>query len=78
MIVVDASDRDKRGHAVALVPDLGRKQVFLHDASVQGLDMLLNPARGEKAPHPFYVPAGGTRTDMIAYLLSRQTTPHRP
>ncbi|MBA3639527.1 MAG: hypothetical protein H0W53_09615 [Acidobacteria bacterium] len=78
MIVVDASDRDKRGHSVALLLDLGRKQVFLHDASVQGLDMLLNPARGEKAPHPFYVPDGGTRKDMIAYLLGRQTTPHRP
>ena len=51
---------------------------FPHDASVQGLDQLLNPARGEQAPHPFYLQDGGKREDMIAYLHNRQTTPHRP
>jgi len=78
MIVVDASDRDKRGHAVPLLLDVARKDRFLHDASVQGLDRLLNPARGAKAPHPFYLQDGAKREDMVAYLHSRQTTPHRP
>jgi len=77
MVVVDASDRDKRGHAVAMLLDLGRKQAFLHDASVQGLDQLLNPARGERSPHPFYLQDAAQRTDMIAYLHSRQTAPRR-
>ncbi len=78
MIVVDASDRDVRGHAVALLLDLRRKERFLHDASVAGLEQLLNPARGLRAPHPFYVQDGSKREDLIAYLHSRQTTPHRP
>ena len=77
MIVVDASDRDKRGHAVAMLLDLGRKQAFLHDGSVTGLDQLLNPARGDRSPHPFYIPDGGKRKDVIAYLHSRQTTTKR-
>ncbi len=78
MIVVDASNRDKRGHAVAMLLDLGRKQAFLHDASVRGLEQLLNPARGDKSPHPFYLQDGTKRNDVIAYLHSRRTTPDRP
>jgi len=77
MVVIDASDRDKRGHGVALLLDLGRKQMFLHDGSVRGLDQLLDPARGARAPHPFYLTDAAKRTDMMAYLHSRQTTPHR-
>jgi len=77
MIVIDASDRDKRGHAVALLLDLGRKEHFLHDGSVRGLAQLLDPSRGSTAPHPFYVPDGEKRKDVIAYLHSRQTSPNR-
>lgn len=77
MIVIDASDRDKRGHAVALLLDLARKPAFLHDASVRSLDSLLDPARGARSPHPFYVVDAGQRKDLIAYLHSRQTVPSR-
>lgn len=77
MIVIDASDRDKRGHAVALLLDLARKPAFLHDASVRSLDSLLNPARGNRSPHPFSIADPAQRRDLIAYLHSRQTTPSR-
>ncbi len=72
MVVIDASDRDKRGHAVPLLLDLARKQMFLHDATVPGLTQLLDPARGASAPHAFYVPDATHRADMIAYLHSRE------
>jgi len=71
MVVIDASDRDKRGHSVALLLDLGRKRFFLHDGSVAGLDSLLDPGRGATSPHPFYVGDDAKRKDMIAYLLGR-------
>ena len=74
MIVIDASDRDKRGHAVALLLDLARKPAFLHDASVRSLDNLLDPGRGARSPHPFYVADAARRQDLITYLHSRQTT----
>lgn len=77
MIVIDASDRDKRGHSVALLLDLARKPAFLHDASVRSLNSLLDPARGNRSPHPFPVADSAQRQDLIAYLHSRQTTPSR-
>jgi len=56
MIVVDASDRgEPRGVAMPLLLDLARTTVFLHDVSVASLDALLDPSRGKRAPHPFYL-----------------------
>ena len=54
-----------------------RKPAFLHDASVRSLESLLDPTRGARAPHPFYVADAARRRDVIAYLHSRQTTPSR-
>jgi len=74
MIVVDASDRgEKRGNALPLLLDLDRKRVFLHDASVKGLDLLLDPQRGDKAPHPFYVRDSSQRGDLILFLRAADT-----
>ncbi len=74
MIVVDASGRGEiRGNALPLLLDLARKPRFLHDASVIGLDSLLNPSRGLKAPHPFYLSQKSQRTDMAAFLKGLDT-----
>jgi len=75
MIIVDASDRrDIRGVALPLLLDLARRTVFLHDASVTGgLDELLNPKRGEDAPHPFYFQDKGERAAVIGFLHSLDT-----
>lgn len=76
MIVIDASDRGaKRGNALPLLLDLARKPMFLHDASVKGLDSLLDPKRGADSPHPFYFKDGGKRSDMMAYLKSLEAAP---
>ncbi len=69
MVVVDASFRgENRGNALPLLLDLARKPKFLHDASVTGLDALLNPERGRNAPHPFYVDKASQRQDMVTFL----------
>lgn len=69
MIVVDASDRgDKRGNALPMLLDLNRRTVLLHDVSVNGFDALLDPARGTKAPHPFYIAEPRQRADLIQFL----------
>jgi len=74
MIVVDASDRGShRGNALPLLLDLARKPVFLHDASVPGLDALLNPARGATAPHSFYIRDSAKRADTVAFLRGLDT-----
>ena len=75
MIVVDASDRgENRGVALPLLLDLARRNVFLHDASVTGgLDHLLNPERGESAPHPFYFKDQQERNAVIGFLRSLDT-----
>lgn len=74
MIVVDASDRGEiRGNALPLLLDLARKQVFLHDASVPGLDRLLDPARGTNAPHPFYVADATKRGELVQFLQALDT-----
>ncbi len=74
MAVVNASLRgDKRGAAIPLLLDLARKPVFLHDNSVPGLDMLLDPSRGPTAPHPFYLADARQRSDMVQYLRSLDT-----
>ena len=75
MIVVDASDRgEKRGNAMPLLLDLARTNIFLHDASVPSLDNLLDPARGDNAPHPFYVADAAQRANMVEFLKGLDTS----
>jgi hypothetical protein len=77
MAVVNASIRgEKRGIAMPLLLDLGRKPVFLHDNSVPTLDTLFNPSRGRSAPHPYYLANGRQRADVAEYLRSLDTTSH--
>lgn len=74
MVVVDASaGGGKRGNALPMLLDLARKPVFLKDDSVKGLDALLNPKRGAKAPHPFYIHNASQRGDVMAFLRSLGT-----
>jgi len=74
MIVVDASDRgEKRGNAMPLLLDLARTTLFLHDASVRSLDALLDPQRGDHAPHPFYIAGVEDRKAMIEFLRGLET-----
>ncbi|MCA1607192.1 MAG: hypothetical protein LC775_17385, partial [Acidobacteria bacterium] len=74
MIVVDASDRgEKRGNALPLLLDLARTNIFLHDGSVSSLDSLLDPVRGENAPHPFYLADASQRADMVEFLRGLDT-----
>ncbi len=74
MIVVDASDRhDKRGFALPLLLDLDRKEKFLHDVSVTGMDALLDPKRGNNAPHPFYIADPSERGKVVKFLRSLDT-----
>lgn len=74
MVVVDASGHgEKRGNALPLLLDLARTNIFLHDASVPSLDSLLSPARGENAPHPFYLADASQRADMVEFLRGLDT-----
>lgn len=74
MVVVDASGHgEKRGNALPLLLDLARTNIFLHDASVASLDSLLSPARGEDAPHPFYLADATQRADMVEFLRGLDT-----
>lgn len=74
MAVFNASLRgDIRGIAMPLLLDLARKPVFLHDASVPSLESLLDPARGDKAPHPFFISNPKDRADMVEFLKSLDT-----
>jgi cytochrome c2 len=74
MVVVDASDRgEKRGVALPLLLDLARTNIFLHDASVPSLDNLLDPERGDNAPHPFYIADAAQRADMVEFLRGLDT-----
>ena len=69
MAVVNASLRGgERGIALPLLLDLARKPVFLHDNSVASLDSLLDPERGAKAPHPFFLSAAKDRKDVVEFL----------
>ena len=80
MIVVDASDRgEKRGNAMPLLLDLARTNIFLHDGSVSSLDSLLDPARGENAPHPFYLADASQRASIVEFLKGLDAgTPSQP
>ncbi len=74
MIVIDASDHgEPRGVALPLLLDLDRTTLFLHDGSVKSLEELLNPQRGEKSPHPFYIKDKSKRDDMIEFLRGLDT-----
>lgn len=74
MAVVNASMRGEiRGTALPLLLDLARKPVFLHDNSVPSLENLLDPSRGDMAPHPFYLSGRAQRADMAAFLRSLDT-----
>lgn len=74
MIVVDASPGGGiRGDALPLLLDLARKPVFLHDDSVRSLDRLLDPSRGARSPHPFYVADKLQRADVVAFLQGLDT-----
>jgi len=74
MIVVDASIRgENRGNALPLLLDLARTNIFLHDASVPSLDNLLDPSRGDSAPHPFYIADASQRADMVEFLRGLDT-----
>lgn len=74
MVVVDASDHGgPRGVALPLLLDLDRTTLFLHDGSVKSLDELLNPKRGKKSPHPFYIADKKERADMIEFLRGLDT-----
>lgn len=87
LVALDATLRGgQRGFAQPLLLALDGKARFLHDGSVrganaeEGLNRLLDPARGEQAPHPFYVPAdlnagddSQARAAVVEYLRSRTT-----
>ena len=74
MVVVDASGRGlNRGVALPLLLDLARTNIFLHDASVPSLDNLLDPTRGNNAPHAFYVVDTSQRADMVEFLRGLDT-----
>ena len=70
-----------RGDALPLLLDLKRKPSFLHDDEVKAatptdsLSLLLDPARGPNAPHPFYLPDAATRAAVVAFLQSLDDTP---
>ncbi|HEY2901865.1 MAG TPA: hypothetical protein VGL59_14880, partial [Polyangia bacterium] len=69
VVVDDASRRgDLRGSALPLLMDLGRKDRFLHDGEVTGLDRLLDPARGPATPHPFFIADAATRAAVVTFL----------
>jgi hypothetical protein len=46
----------------------------LHDGSVSSLDNLLDPVRGDNAPHPFYLADASQRADMVEFLRGLDTT----
>lgn len=74
MVIVDGSERGlPRGVPLPLLLDLARKPAFLHDNSVPSLDALLDPTRGARSPHPFYVPERARRAEVIAFLRSLDT-----
>jgi mono/diheme cytochrome c family protein len=75
LVIADATKRgDPKGIPMPLLLDLARKPLFLHDASVRGLPSLLDPRRGAKEPHPFYIANARERADMVAFLKGVDTT----
>ena len=69
MVIVDASDHgEPRGNALPLLLDLNRTNLLLHNGSVHSLDELLNPKRGKKSPHPFYIKNATQRAEVVEFL----------
>jgi cytochrome c2 len=82
LIITEASNYGQpRGDALPLLMDLARKPSFLHDDEVTGatpsvaLSLLLDPARGATAPHPFYVMSATDRAAVVVFLQSLDDTP---
>lgn len=82
LVITDASNQGQpRGDALPLLMDLARKPVFLHDDSVRAdspaasLSKLLDPARGEGVPHPFYLSDADERAQVVAFLRSLDDQP---
>ncbi len=50
-----------------------RTTIFLHDVSVGSLDELLDPKRGKKSPHPFYIDNKKSRADVVEFLRGLDT-----
>jgi len=74
LIIADASKRgDPKGIPMPLLLDLARKPMFLHDASVRGMESLFDPRRGAREPHPFYIADANSRADLIAFLKGLDT-----
>ncbi len=89
LVVLDATRRGQegfgRGFAKPMLLALDSKTEFLHNGSVagetsaEGLNLLLDPARGTNAPHGFFYPAVGEPDDpagraaLVDYLRSRTT-----
>lgn len=61
--------------------ELARKPSFLHDDEVKAgtptdsLSLLMEPARGDLAPHPFYVADTTQRAAVVTFLQSLDDTP---
>jgi hypothetical protein len=80
IVVVNASLRGASvGYAKPLLLGLEGRKDFLHDGSVEGPDTvsalrwLLNPERGNQAPHPFFISDINERDTVVDYLRSRDT-----
>lgn len=74
MVIYDASERGApRGVALPLLLDLARKPAYLHDNSIRSLDVLLDPKRGSREPHPFYLAEPAQRADVAAFLRGLNT-----
>lgn len=80
MVVLDGSRRGEvKGTSLVLLLDLARRTALLHDDEVRGAtfqgaaNLLLDPARGEDAAHPFYIADEGDRADVIEFLRGLET-----
>lgn len=84
MIILDGSRRgEPKGTSFPLLMDLVGRRALLHDDSVRPAGpgatfedaamLLLDPARGQDAAHPFYVAEPGDRAAVVEFLRSRET-----
>ncbi|MGH8610530.1 MAG: hypothetical protein ACREYF_00395 [Gammaproteobacteria bacterium] len=80
MIVLDGSRRGQpKGTSFPLLLDLVGKRSLLHDDSVRGGSFkkaamrLLDPARGDRDAHPFFIEDEGDRADVVEFLRSLET-----
>jgi hypothetical protein len=59
---------DRRGYKVPSLLGLWLSAPYLHDGSVPTLNALFDSARGEGAPHPYYVDGYEERRALAAFL----------